>query len=40
MNAYLTKPLTLLELKAALDAVAADKAARPVAQSSNDRAAS
>jgi PAS domain S-box-containing protein len=36
MNAYLSKPLTLLELKAALDAVAAEKAARPA----DDRAAS
>ncbi len=40
MNAYLSKPLTLLELKAALDAVATDKAARPSARSSDDRAAS
>ena len=40
MNAYLSKPLTLLELKAALDAVAAEKAARPTAHASDDRAAS
>jgi CheY-like chemotaxis protein len=39
MNDYLSKPLTLLELKAALDAIAAEKAARPAAQS-DDRAAS
>ncbi len=38
MNAYLSKPLTLLELKAALDAVAADKVART--QRSDDRAVS
>ena len=36
MNAYLSKPLTLLDLKAALDAIAAQKAARPA----DDRAAS
>jgi two-component system sensor histidine kinase/response regulator len=36
MNGYLSKPLTLLELKAALDTVAAQKAARPA----DDRAAS
>jgi len=36
MNAYLSKPLTLVDLKAALDAVVAQKAARPA----DDRAAS
>ena len=36
MNAYLSKPLTLLDLKAALDGIAARKAARPA----DDRAAS
>jgi CheY-like chemotaxis protein len=36
MNAYLSKPFTLLELKAILDDVAAEKAARPA----DDRAAS
>ncbi len=36
MNAYLSKPLTLLDLKAALDPIAAQKAARPA----GDRAAS
>jgi PAS domain S-box-containing protein len=40
MNAYLSKPLTLLELKAALDAVAADKAARPTNAAADDRAVS
>ncbi|MEO5821685.1 MAG: ATP-binding protein [Vicinamibacteraceae bacterium] len=40
MNAYLSKPLTLLELKAALDAVAAEKAARPTTAAADDRAAS
>ena len=40
MNAYLSKPLTLLELKAALDAVATEKAARPSTHASDDRAAS
>ena len=36
MNAYLSKPLTLLELKASLDAVVARKAARPDATASAD----
>ena len=36
MNAYLSKPLTLVDLKAALDAVVAQKAARPA----DDRAVS
>ncbi len=38
MNAYLSKPLTLLELKSVLDAVAADKVAGT--QAADDRAAS
>jgi CheY-like chemotaxis protein len=40
MNAYLSKPLTILELKAALDAVAAEKIARSAARPADDRAAS
>ncbi len=40
MNAYLSKPFTLLELKAALDDVAAEKVARAASQASDDRAVS
>jgi PAS domain S-box-containing protein len=40
MNAYLSKPLTLLDLKAAMDTVAADKVARSATRPSDDRAAS
>jgi PAS domain S-box-containing protein len=40
MNSYLRKPLTLLDLKAALDAIAAQKTGRPAARPADDRAAS
>jgi CheY-like chemotaxis protein len=40
MNAYLSKPFTLLDLKAALDDVAAEKVARAAGQASDDRAVS
>ena len=40
MNSYLRKPLTLLDLKAALDAIAAQKTGRAAARPADDRAAS
>jgi CheY-like chemotaxis protein len=40
MNAYLSKPLTLLDLKTALDSIATQKATRPAAHPADDRAAS